>query len=118
MFEITGRFFKSGVADATASTKMYIGGYTERQFSQAKKRTDEGKPNGMNNTSIASSDLAGGNGIVNRIDAANAAYRSLWSWQDYYKTCMSYGVHNYAAYKSGHLFTQQRFMYIRKRTVL
>ena len=105
MFEITGRFFKSGVADATASTKMDIGGYTERQFSQAKKRTDEGKPNGMNNTSIASSDLAGGNGIVNRIDAANAAYRSLWSWQDYYKTCMSYGVHNYAAYKSGHLFT-------------
>ncbi len=61
MFEVTGRFYKAGMADATASTKMDIGNLIERPYAKAKRRTDQGRANGWNDI--------------------GSAYRS--SWHDY-----------------------------------
>ncbi len=84
MFEVTGRFYKAGMADATASTKMDIGNLIERPYAKAKRRTDQGRANGWNDI--------------------GSAYRSSWSYQDYYDPCGS-SWHDYSNYKSSHLFS-------------
>ncbi len=87
MFEVTGRFYKMGAADATASTKMDIGQLSEeRPYAKAKKRSQTGVSNGTNNI-------------------YNSTIRSSWSWQDYWRNTCCGSWHAYSSYKAAHMFS-------------
>ncbi len=43
MFEVTGRFYKAGAANATLDTDISVGGFKERPYAQAKERTENSK---------------------------------------------------------------------------
>ena len=100
MFEVTGRFYKEGAADATCSTKMDIGQFDKRSdvVPEAKRRTDEG------NSKDDYNDI-------------NTAYRSAWSWQDQYHYSCNYW-HTFYNYDASHLFsTAKVYVYHEKNTV-
>ncbi len=87
MFEVTGRFYKTGIADASATTQLDIGQLCDRPYAKAKKRTDVGKFNSSNDI--------------------NDAYRSAWSYQDYWSyPCWKNNWHyDFYNYKSAHLYS-------------
>ena len=100
MFEVTGRFYKEGAADATCSTKMDIGQFDKRSdvVPEAKRRTDEG------NSKDDYNDI-------------NTAYRSAWSWQDQYHYSCDYW-HTFYNYDASHLFsTAKVYVYHEKNKV-